>query len=105
MLLVVDPKREEPVTKSIDDVIVCTLIVCAVKVPRTKKLSADDAVAAYDADTAFKTYDAVAANDAVPLDKPIINDALVANDAVPSNEPVTPPNIFKLPVEIIDPVV
>ena len=45
MLSVVDPKREEPVTKSIEDVIVCTLIVCAVKVPLTKKLSADDAVA------------------------------------------------------------
>ena len=82
MLLVVDPKREEPVTKSIDDVIVCTLIVCAVKVPRTKKLSADDAVAAYDADTAFKTYDAVAANDAVPSDIPTINEALVAYDAL-----------------------
>jgi hypothetical protein len=44
-----------PVINSIDDVIVCATIVCAVNVPRTVKLSADDAVAANDDDTAFST--------------------------------------------------
>jgi hypothetical protein len=40
---------------SILEVIVCTFIVCAVNVPRTVKLSAEEAVAAYDADIAFNT--------------------------------------------------
>jgi hypothetical protein len=46
-------------------------------VPRTVKLSAEDAVAAYDELTAFNTYDAVAAF--------VVNDELTAfntNDAV-----------------------
>ena len=38
------PKRVDPVTKSVDEVIVCTTIVCAVRVPLTIKLSALDAV-------------------------------------------------------------
>jgi hypothetical protein len=62
---VVDPNLDEPVTKSVDDVIVCTTIVCAVNVPRTVKLSADDAVAANDALKAFETNDAVNAYDEV----------------------------------------
>jgi hypothetical protein len=45
---VVDPLRVEPVTNSIDDVIVWATIVCAVNVPLTVKLSADDAVEAKD---------------------------------------------------------
>ena len=40
------PNLVEPVTKSVDDVIVCATIVCAVRVPLTVKLSALDAVAA-----------------------------------------------------------
>jgi hypothetical protein len=40
------PKRVEPVTKSVDDVMVWATIVWAVNVPLTKKLSADDAVVA-----------------------------------------------------------
>jgi hypothetical protein len=43
-----DPLRVLPVINSIDEVIVCTFIVCAVKVPLTVKLSADDAVDAND---------------------------------------------------------
>jgi hypothetical protein len=43
-----DPFLVDPVTKSIDDVIVCAIIVCAVNVPLTVKLSADDAVEAND---------------------------------------------------------
>jgi hypothetical protein len=70
------PKRVEPVTKSVDDVIVCATIVCAVRVPLTKKLSADDAVAANDADTAFNIKDDVA--------------ALFAQLEVPNNDPVNP---------------
>ena len=61
---------------------VWTLIVCAVKVPRTIKLSADDAVFAFDAVNAWAAY-----------------------DAVPNNEPVIPPLILKLPVDIIEPEV
>jgi hypothetical protein len=72
-----DPLRVDPVINSIDEVIVCATIVCAVNVPRTVKLSADEAVAAYDAEIAF---DAVAANDAVPLDTPATNDAVAAYD-------------------------
>jgi hypothetical protein len=50
-----DPLRVEPVINSVDEVIVCATIVCAVNVPRTVKLSADEAVAAYDAEMAFST--------------------------------------------------
>ncbi len=49
------PNRVDPVTNSVDEVIVCATIVCAVSVPRTVKSSADDAVAAYDALTALIT--------------------------------------------------
>ena len=45
----------DPVTTEMDEVIVWTIIVWAVNVPLTVKLSADDAVAAWDALTAFKT--------------------------------------------------
>jgi hypothetical protein len=53
------PKWVDPVTKSTELVIVCTTIVCAVRVPLTVKASADDAVAAvveivaYEAEVAF----------------------------------------------------
>jgi hypothetical protein len=57
----IDPFRVDPVTKSIDEVIVCTFIVCAVKVPLTVRLSADDAVAANDELTAFVTVTSGAA--------------------------------------------
>ena len=61
-----------PDEKTIEEVTVCTTSVCAVIVLLTskleavafcliKKLSADDAVAANEADTAFKTYEAVVA--------------------------------------------
>ena len=40
------PNLVDPVTKSVDDVIVCATIVWAVKVPLTVKLSAEDAVCA-----------------------------------------------------------
>ena len=52
---VVDPLRVDPVLNSIDDVMVCTTIFCAVNVPLTTKSSADDAVAAYDEDIALNT--------------------------------------------------
>ena len=45
----------EPVTKSTYEVIVCTSIVWAVNVPRTVKLSAEDAVVANEELTAFRT--------------------------------------------------
>ena len=48
-----DPLIEEPVTKSIDDVIVWTFIVWAVNVPLTIKSSADDAVFAFEAVNAW----------------------------------------------------
>jgi hypothetical protein len=63
-----DQLRVEPVLNSILDVRTCTLIVCAVNVPLTVKLSADDAVEENDELTAFKTNDAVEANDAVATD-------------------------------------
>ena len=74
MLAVVEPNLEEPVTKSVDDVIVCTTIVCAVNVPLTVKLSADDAVDANDADNDCNAYEADSDCDAY--------------DAVPNNDPV-----------------
>ena len=95
-----EPLIEDPVTKSIDDVIVCTFIVCAVNVPLTVKLSAEDAVSAndeliafktYDADTAFKIYEAVAAFIILPdqyealaafMIDPDQYDAVEANDAL-----------------------
>ena len=48
-----EPFLVEPVTNSIDEVIVWATIVWAVNVPLTKKLSADDAVAEYDAVNAW----------------------------------------------------
>ena len=69
-----DPFLVDPVTKSMDDVIVWATIVCAVNVPLTVKSLADDAVAAYEADTAFSTYDALWAFN--------IYDAVSAFDAV-----------------------
>ena len=71
-------------------------MVCAVRVPLTKKLSAldavlanealvaIDAVAAYEADAAFRTYDAVV--------------ALLAQLEVPNREPVIDPNTPNDPV-------
>ena len=50
-----DPNLVEPVTKSTDEVIVCTTIVCAIRVPLTKKSSAEDAVDANEELTAFRT--------------------------------------------------
>ena len=77
-----DPNRVEPVTKSTDDVIVCTTNVCAVNVFLTNKLSAEDAVAAetaFDADCAKATNDAVAAYDAEATepDSVILPDAII----------------------------
>ena len=40
------PKWVDPVTKSTELVIVCTTIVCAVRVPLTRNESPEDAVAA-----------------------------------------------------------
>ncbi len=62
-----DPNRVEPVTKSTELVIVCTTNVCAVKVPATVNVFANDAVSAetaFDADCAKATNDSVEANDA-----------------------------------------
>jgi hypothetical protein len=61
-----DPNLVLPVTKSTLDVIVCTTNVCAVNVPATVKLFANDAVCAetaFDADCAKATNDAVEANE------------------------------------------
>ena len=76
------PKRVDPVTKSILEVMVWTTIVWAVRVPLTVKLSAEDAVDANEELTAFRTYDAVCAfwtNDAVWANT--TNDAVLAKDA------------------------
>jgi hypothetical protein len=43
------PNFVEPLTYSVDELIICVTIVCAVSVPRTVKLSAEDAVNATDA--------------------------------------------------------
>jgi hypothetical protein len=44
-----EPNLVEPVTNSVDEVIVWAITVCAVNVPRTVKSSADEAVFAFDA--------------------------------------------------------
>ena len=46
VLSIVVPKCVDPVTNSTDEVMYWATIVCAVRVPLTKKLSAEDAVAA-----------------------------------------------------------
>ena len=113
MLLNNDPLRVDPVLNSIDEVITCTFIVCAVNVPRTVKLSAEDAVSAndeliafktYDADTAFKIYEAVAAFIILPdqyealaafMIDPDQYDAVEANDALNTDiDDVTVVNII-----------
>ena len=48
------PKIVDPVTNSVEDVIVCTTIFWAVNVPATVKLSAYDDVKEYDAVVAFR---------------------------------------------------
>jgi hypothetical protein len=50
-----DPNLLDPVTKAVEDVIVCATIVCAVRVLLTVKLSAEEAVAAKEELTAFNT--------------------------------------------------
>ena len=59
------PKRVDPVTKSILEVMVWAIIVWAVRVPLTVKLSAEDAVDANEELIAFKTYDAVCESEAL----------------------------------------
>ena len=71
VLVIILPKCVDPVTKLTLDVIICAIIVWAVSVPLTKKSSADDAVVAYEALIAFRTYDAVVAYDAVPNNDPV----------------------------------
>ena len=91
------PNLVDPVTKSTDDVIVCTTRVCAVIVLLTRrfdavafclitKLSADDAVAANDALTALSTNEAVV--------------ALSAQLEVPNKDPVIPADTLREPVII-----
>ena len=65
------PNLVEPVTKSMLEVIVCATIVCAVRVPLTVKLSADDAVEENDAVVALAAF---VANEA--------DTAFVANEAL-----------------------
>jgi hypothetical protein len=65
-----DPNRVEPVTKSTELVIVCTTNVCAVSVPLVKKLSAEDAVAAFDA---LSAYDA----DAIEPDSVMLPEVII----------------------------
>jgi hypothetical protein len=95
-----DPNLVEPVTKSTLDVIVCTTKVCAVNVPATVKLFANDAVTAetaFDADCAKATNDAVEANDA--------DSAFATNDAVEANDAeVIEPEIVMLPEVVILPL-
>ena len=87
------PKRVDPVTKSTDEVIVCTTNVVAVNVPATVKAGENDAVVAYDALAAFKTYDAVVAaaadvaNDELTAFKTY--DAVVAAAADVANDELT----------------
>ena len=47
MFEVIVPNLVDPVIKLTDEVIVWAIIVCAVRVPLTKKSSADDAVRAF----------------------------------------------------------
>ena len=72
-----EPFLVEPVTNSTDEVIVWATIVWAVNVPLTVKLSADDAVAANEDETAF---DAMPSNEPVnePVNDPVLNDPLSA---------------------------
>ena len=63
------PNLVDPVMKLTDEVIVWAIIVCAVNVPLTKKSSADDAVAAYEALVALIAYDAVPPN--CDVDEPV----------------------------------
>ena len=91
-----DPLRVDPVLNSILDVIVWTFIVCAVNVPATVKLFANELVAANDEDTAFKTYDAVCALATYEADcafstydadcAKVTNEAVWARDAVVAND-------------------
>lgn len=53
------PKWVDPVINSTEDVMVCATIVCAVRVPLTIKLSADDAVTAFSAQLAVPNRDPV----------------------------------------------
>ena len=75
-----EPNWVDPVINSVEEVIVCAIIVWAVNMPRTVKSSADEAVFAFEAVNAWEAY-----------------------DDVPCNEPVneratTLPLTFKLPV-------
>jgi hypothetical protein len=80
-----DPNLLDPVTNNVDEVIVCATIVCAVSVPLTVKLSAEDAVAALEELTAFSTYDDVTAFCAqleVPNKEPVIEGDVVLVDTI-----------------------
>ena len=76
-----EPNLVDPVINSVEEVIVWATIVWAVNVPRTKKLSADEAVAANEDETDELTllaYDAVVANEADV--EVLAYDAVVANE-------------------------
>jgi hypothetical protein len=75
------PKCVDPVTISTEAVIVCTIKVCAVNVPLTVKLSAEDAV------NAFKAQLAVPCKDPV-IDGDIMEEALTC----PTLYMLFPPN-------------
>jgi hypothetical protein len=97
VLAAIDPNRVEPVTKSTLDVIVCTTNVCAVKLPATVNVFANDAVCAetaFDADCAKATNDAVEAYDAEAIEPEM--------DMPP--EAVIPPLTSKLPDTVSEPV-
>jgi hypothetical protein len=122
----IDPNLVEPVTKSTDEVIVCTTNVCAVNVFLTVKASADEAVCAcivnealvalnaYDAVVAFTAYEALVAleandaevlataYDAEVLDKAYEDEVLVAAyDADKAFDPEITPVVVIAPEELI----
>jgi hypothetical protein len=103
------PNTLDPLEYRTLDVIVCTTNVCAVNVPLVKKLSADDAVAANDADVAVPENDPV--NPAVDVKLPLnIAGPIFVNVPLPDtvNEPViniVEPLIVKLGEPVIEFVV
>jgi hypothetical protein len=88
------PNTLLPLEYTILDVMVCTTNFCAVSVPATVKVSAYDAVWAYDADNVFVLlfeYDALVAFNAY--------DADIAEFV----DPLIEPNTVRLPVIVDDP--
>ena len=103
VLAVNDPKRVDPVTKSIDEVIVCTTNVCAVNVFATVNVFANEAVAAvvaftaYEAVVVFTAYEAVVAftaYDAVVVLVAYDDDAIEPDTVIPPVDVILPDTVI-----------